>query len=210
MKRIVLALAVVVSLLSGTAVYAQHSYDASVRPLWKGDDQICTANSINQKMGLWLTAFHCVRGGGEDFRIEDRSDPEHPFHAATVVVSDEAHDMVVLLTMGLRVPALRLAQVAPVVGEDVSMVGYPGGLRQPQFIRGYLSHPDTQIPNEGRYQMFGMPVCGGHSGSAIVNSEGELVSVVQVGPGTPCAPMTGGATFQALVNFTARFFADKD
>lgn len=204
MTRVLLLITLMVSLCVGAE---GATYDASVRPLWKAQEQICTANSINQKIGLWLTAFHCVRGGGE-FAIEDRSNPDQPLHQATIVVTDERRDLAVLLTMGLRVPAIRLAVQAPVVGEEVFMVGYPGGLRQPQFVKGYVSHPDTEVPEIGHYQMFGMPVCGGHSGSAIVNAAGELVSIAQIGPGTPCAPFTGGVVFDALVKFASRFFGE--
>lgn len=202
----------ILAVLLGMAACAEATPSSSVRPLWFNHRQICTASSINQRIGLWLTAHHCVAGGAPD--VEDRSDPDYPLHASTVVWVSVADDLAVLYTDSLRVPALALAEAGPEVGADVQYFGYPLGFTTLQFAKGYLSAKDTHVTDDdgtvdyGRHDMFGMPTCQGASGSAILDAEGRLVSVVQLAPGAPCSPFVGGARFERLRQLIARFFEE--
>jgi hypothetical protein len=183
---------------------------ASVRPLWHMGRQICTASSINEKIGLWLTAYHCVNQGLPE--VEDRSDPSRPFHPTSLVWFNQPEDLAVLFTAGLRVTALTLAAESPHVGNLVQSYQHPLMMQTVQYVQGYVSAHETRLIGDdgtveyGTRDMFGLPVCQGASGSAILNEWNQIVSVVQLGPGTPCAPITGGARFPILRQYIARFF----
>jgi len=154
---------------------------------------ICTTTSINSRMGLWLTANHCT-GHGPTFITGA---------AVVVLVADKQNDLAILHTPSLQgIPALKLAVEPPSIGMPVQMLGHPMGFTEPQYFAGFVSHLDTHVfasgQDYGHKMMFQMVVCGGNSGSAVVNARDEIISVMQIGPGNPCAPLSGGATWEAM------------
>jgi hypothetical protein len=192
------------------AACAEAHPSSSIRPLWHLGRQVCTASSINERMGLWLTANHCVNQGLP--QVEDRSVPELPFHQTSLVWFSEPDDLAVLFTASLRVTALRLGHEPVAVGGLVQSYGFPLALKNIQYVRGYVSSRDTHITSDegtveyGTKDMFGMNVCAGASGSAILNEHDEIVSVVQIGTDTPCGGITGGARFSKIRYYLERFF----
>jgi S1-C subfamily serine protease len=208
MKQWMLGLAFVL----GSVIYVGASPNISIRPLWLVEQadvphsQICTTSSINGKIGLWLTANHCVQNGPVE--VEDRSDPDHPFYPATVIWQNGMEDLAVLITPGLRVTALKLATVSPEVGDEVHSFGFPLAFTKLQFVRGYMVSDSTKVSDEGQIRdLFNLSICAGASGSPILNKDGDIVSVVQLGFGTkPCAPIAGGTAFQTTHQLLERFF----
>lgn len=206
MTRLVVSL-LVLSTLALPSFSSTDKLLASVRPLMaqvfselepeaeiKG--VVCTTTSINTRLGLWLTAAHCLQAS--PLFIED--------HPTMVVYKSVQDDLAVLHTPDLQgVPALRMAVEPPTLGMPVHMMGFPLGFVDVQYFNGTVSSLDTAVPDYGHYIMFDMAVCGGNSGSAVVNSRDEVVSVMQIGPGRPCAPISGGATWPQM-QAVAKYF----
>ena len=187
---------------------------ASIRPLFGLDVDgeyivVCTASSINQDIGLWLTANHCK--GEQRWIGQPQSDGSWAYHAVTAVFVNETHDVAVLFTDTLRVKSLHLATAEPVVDDEVIMLGFPLGWTTYQRSHGLVSSLSTHILADGYdygYKtMFQLPVCRGNSGSPLLNMSGELISMAQLGPGIPCAPFTGGIPYSNLAGLVGKFFS---
>lgn len=173
----------------------------SVRPLQDMNGRnICTVTSINQDKHYWLTAAHCVLS--EEAPMLDGPESVEPTfvetHPTEVVFADRALDLAVLKVAELSVPAVKIAKAMPAVGSVIIVVGHPVGLDQVQLFQGYVASLRTEVEPESWYMMYDLTVCGGNSGSVVVNKRDEVVSVVQIGYGRPCSGFSGGATWQAL------------
>lgn len=226
MKRLLLLLPLLLLLFPLSPLCAVATVpQASVRPLWAaatvplpGDDgdgetgearQICTVNSINEKLGLWVTAAHCADRAVLVEQPQGEGAPSQ-FHPATVMLLDVKVDLAVLFTPDLRIVALRLAKVGPSAGDPVRVLGYPLGLPVLQWTRGYVASLRTPIMDRtvdyGTKTLFDLTVCGGSSGSAVLNASDGVVSILQIGMGRPCSPFSGGVPYETLVETIGKFF----
>lgn len=189
----------------------------SIRPLVDETHHVvCTASSINGKIGLFVTANHCK---GNRWIAQPHDDGTWQYHVVIPVLTDDAADVAVLFTPTLKVEPLRLATREPVVDDAVVVLGFPLGFTELQRIHGTVSNTRTHVfgpanpftgdqgEDYGEKTMFQMPVCGGHSGSPVLNTENQIVSIVQLRLGSPsCAPLMGGVPFQTLSALIGRFF----
>ena len=171
----------------------------SVRPLQAdaGDGTLrnmCTTTSISEKRGYWLTAAHCIE---QPTYIQGEQ--------TETVKSDRQLDIAVLHTPKLRVRSLKLQGTAPKVGQRVRMVGHPLGLST-QFFQGYIASLATSIDGaRDPFMLFDMAACGGNSGSSVVNTRDEIVSVLQIGFGRPCSTPSGGSPWAVLAKFVGQY-----
>jgi S1-C subfamily serine protease len=156
---------------------------------------ICTVTSINSDLHYWLTAAHCV--GAPELFIAGRH--------ADVVFSDTKADLAVLYTAGYSLPSLKMRTTRPAVGQFIMMVGHPVGLPQVQLFSGQVSSLRTLVDAEW-FMMFDMTACGGNSGSAVVDSNDQVVSVLQIGFGQGCSAFTGGAPWDVLARLVGKYF----
>ena len=174
---------------------------------------ICTASSINAALHLWLTAAHCVVDGRMD---EDGVVTAMPAtglaiegHLVFFVKTDATIDLAILFTPDFALPALRLAGRGPFWEDAVRVVGYPFGYPSVTIVTGTVSNPDAapfaQTGFTPSYMFITAPVAPGNSGSPIVNSRGEIVSVLQIGWGRGHSP-GGGATYARLKAFADQYF----
>lgn len=183
----------------------------AVRPITYKGANICTATKINDQKDLWLTAQHCVPP--EDFKGEMIK-----IDGTTVQVvarSPLEKDLAILFVPGGQGKALKFGE-APILGQSVKMWGHPIGVPIPQLFAGTVSSLDLPFPvvdDEGNvvswehYTMFNMVVCGGNSGSSILNEAEEIVSVMQIGVGQrPCMSWSGGAPYVDLKAFAGKYF----
>ena len=131
---------------------------------------------------------------------------------ATVIFADMRADIAILQTSindrGMK--PLRLASTHPIWASKVSMVGYPFG-QGPMYAEGYVSNPSFQFVNapgweHRRFMVYNMAGCPGNSGSPVVNSRVEVVSVLQFGFGTSCGPIMGGTTLTTLRQVAGAYF----
>lgn len=183
----------------------------AVLPITHLGRNICTATKINSRQDLWLTANHCVPPDGNPEIVMIGGVRAVPFDRS------EEKDLAVLFVPGLKAQTLKLARYRPVVGDKVKMWGHPIGSLTPQLFQGFIS--SLILPFENRdeetgelesteyHMMFDMAVCGGNSGSVVLNQNEEVISVLQIGVGQrPCMPWSGGSTWSDLVRFAGKYF----
>ena len=178
-----------------------------IDPMTGDSHNRCTAWSIDETRGLWMTAGHCVMTVVD---IEGDQTPQPDFattfyianQPARIAVIDLTHDLALLV--GVHAPALRISTRDVKYGDEVSMPGHPLGETVPVLFRGHVAVIET-IEARGHWMGFGLTVCGGNSGSPILDKHGAVISVLQVGVGRPCGSYAGGVPQGTLRGFVARF-----
>lgn len=172
-----------------------HSYTDSIVPLQMptsdGTKTICTAFSINESQRLYGTAAHCViegislnATGGLTLTLREVDICGKP---APVMFVNPFEDIAVVKGE-CAAPQLEQGST-PQVGDAVSVYGYMWGIESPTLFKGVVSNLNA----EG-YMLFDMRVGPGHSGSPIVDSEHQVVSVMQISSGG----FSGGANSEAM------------
>ncbi len=163
---------------------------------------ICSTASIDETRRYWLTAAHCVPLGEKEYVNGEE---------VTVVMRDVINDVAVFSTQRVSAPALKLATRPVTYGDDIRIVGHPFGFPDAIITFGKVSNPSSkwteEKPYDVPYMFINVAGAPGNSGSAVVNSKGEVVSVVQItfcGRGGFC-PVLGGATFEVLKTY-AKYF----
>lgn len=165
----------------------------------------CTATSISESGHLWLTAAHCVAP------VKDEAGQEWDFPryimgdlVFPVVVSVEK-DLAVVYTLHASAPALKVAKKAPKHFDKLVVWGHPFGYGTVFPFIGYVSVLEwLELGNEKPYMVYHLTGAPGNSGSAVLNSRNEIISVLQIGWGRSFSPVTGGATFEELTRFLAQ------
>ena len=174
---------------------------------------ICTVSSINAALRLWLAVAHCAI---DEIIHTDGSTTVAPItgltimgHLAFVVKIDTEIDLAILFVPGLSLPALRLASKGPFWEDEIRAVGYPFGYPDVTITAGTVSNPNSTLDSNPRfapsYMLVTALVAPGSSGSPVVNSRGEIVSVLQIGWGRGYSP-GGGATYARLKAFAGEYF----
>ena|SRR3990167_5946010 len=158
---------------------------------------ICTVSSINHKQRLWLTAYHCVSDQSLKYFISGEQ--------AILIMGDEANDLAILQTLTVVAPALKLSKKAPKVEDRVKMAGHPFGWIMPTLSVGMVMSVSNQFETEGPYarpfMILAVDGAPGNSGSAVVNSKDEIISVCQIAWSRTFAGVMGGVTFDSLVKY---------
>lgn len=141
-----------------------------------GPEGSCTAFVIDSKRDLVLTAGHCDQrtSSGESAVLVDNTPTK-------VVSKDTKKDLLVLEVKGLDKPALRLAKADPQIGDEVASYGYGLGLERPLFRVAHISDNKLEIPVYTGGQLIAIDAAfvPGQSGGPVVNSEGDVVMIVQ-------------------------------
>lgn len=175
-------LAVIASLsfsLSGCATlfHLPPSTDtASVQPMQLNGQTFCTAFSINEAEGLWATARHCVEAGAQ-MRQMTNTAPTLWYDRYDVVYVDDVYDVAVIQA-DVRAPALQFAAVAPMVGDRVSVTGFPYGLRRLVRVSGTVAGRNVPLASTFPSDILDVTVAGGNSGSPVLNVDGALVGIL--------------------------------
>ena len=198
MNRALLTICTAILLLLPTGTIAERippvmQSVAPVQHLAEDGLQIhCTASSVEDR--IWLTAAHCI------------DTEEQLFVGGKVAFPyawDERLDVALLIVPYNSKPPLRMPTKQPVVGQRVFMVGFPIGLG-PTLTIGNIANNGIEVPDRGKKQLFSISGCGGNSGSPVVDKDGKLISVLQIGFGYPCSPLLGGITFEDLQDFLGK------
>lgn len=178
----------------------------------------CTASSINRTEHLWLTAAHCVAG---EMRIAGSP--------ALLVEGYADADVAVLIVPDYTAPGeLYRRQTRINFGTDIMIAGHPLGYEDIFLTHGKVANPLALLgEEESRYKIntvlpwlsdkaglkfngFMILDCAGapgNSGSPVMDKDGYVVSVVQVGwVRGNFSPVMGGASYEALKWFD-RYFA---
>jgi len=204
MKRIILSLLMALSLLVPASVDSKSfPFLGSVRPLqMEGSDgalrNICTTSSINEKKDYWITAAHCV------------ADDNQRFIEGTPVFTTEKDvelDLAVLTAPSLDVKAIKLSPRQPRVGDEAYIAGHPFGYPSLFLTQGHVAVVDGELEGQ-RFMVVDAAIAPGNSGSPVLNSKGEMISILQVGWGG-YSPVGGGSTWANLVRFAGKYFRAK-
>jgi S1-C subfamily serine protease len=148
----------------------------------------CTAFSVDQARGRFITAGHCATGavtlGGITFAEIDR---------------DADADLVLLQTNRGSLPALKLGS-APRTGDATIAVGYPLKSPRPMVLPSMYQGQFDAWDDGHDFAIFSGNSMPGMSGGPIVNLRGDVVSVV-LGGGNPSQAFQNvgfGAPYQSL------------
>lgn len=159
----------------------------------------CTAFVINAKQKFVMSAAHCY----DDKTIwVDRV-------TARVVSLDTKKDLMVLEVPNLdpSKTELGLAAKNPVVGQEVASDGFGYGLERPQFRSASVSDPEMMVPEiGGPFVAVNVSFSPGQSGGPVVDSDGNVVAIVQRGDGGTLGFGVGAETIRERMG---RFFAKK-
>ena len=180
-------------------------FDA-VRPLQSdpanAQTVFCTATQIDKVRHFWLTATHCVIHGGPLF-IGD---------AAALILHMlpvEDGDITILYSPLATAPSdVKMSKTPPRRGDRITVIGFPAGIG-PIVTQGYVGNPRVYFTYYDEWLMsLDVSICGGNSGSAVLNSKGEVISVLTRYhyPRPPCMALAGGPPWAQLVSFAHEYF----
>jgi S1-C subfamily serine protease len=163
------------------------------------EDGSCTGFVVNAEKRYVQSAAHCYSTG----RIW--VDLVNSF----VVALDETKDLMILEVKDLD-PAkttLQLATKNPVVMQDVMSVGFGYGLERPQFRAAKISDVAMLLPElSGPFVAVNIAFTPGQSGGPVVDSNGNVVSLVQRGDNGTLGIGVGADTIRERVG---RFWSNK-
>lgn len=167
----------------------------------------CTVGLVNKHMGFWLGAYHCAN---HKFAMKIGGDKGLDAYG---LIADPDNDLVLFHTGTLDlysdIRELRLAKHAPRWGDILTVAGYPYGLG-PFIVWGPVSNPSYALPGETQLRIiYSLAACPGNSGSPVVNSHDEIVSVHQIGIERGCVPLKGGASYEAVKALITPYLGSK-
>lgn len=135
-------------------------------------DGRCSGFVIDDARDFVLAAAHC---DGDELYVD--------MSPAKVRAKDVKNDIMVLFVEGIDRPALTMAARNPRVGDEVASYGFGWGLERPFFRVAHVSDVKTVLPGVegGPFIVVDAAFVPGQSGCPVVNTRGEVVSVVQLG-----------------------------
>jgi S1-C subfamily serine protease len=133
--------------------------EATARSVWLETDR-SIASGVIVETGLVVTNHHVI-AGAKDVTVDDVM--------ATVVRTDEAHDLALLAVTTREIERIRFGRELS-LNEEVLYVGNPGG-RKNHLAEGRIT---GILPDRLKTSAWGYP---GFSGSGLYNKRGELAGV---------------------------------
>lgn|SRR3990167_1283654 len=172
MKRVFLALAAVVvftipAIAADWTIIASKLRESIVSI--ENEDGRCSGFVIDNDRDFVLTAAHC---DGKELYVD--------LSPAKIRAKDVKNDLMVLFVEGIDRPALKLGN-RPKIGDDVASYGFGWGWERPLFRLAHVSDDNTIVPQieGGPWIVVDADFIPGQSGGPIVNTKGEVVSIVQ-------------------------------
>jgi S1-C subfamily serine protease len=107
------------------------------------------------------------------------SDIEGVEYKAVVFALDEAKDLCLMITSGIKRPAMKISPHPPLLGEEYRNMSAPLGIPVRWGIPLFKGYYSGTLPEEGRtYAIYGIPVQEGSSGSPIFDAKTGIVGIV--------------------------------
>lgn len=135
----------------------------------------CSAFSIDEKRGLFMTAAHCTEGS--------EPGPTAGTLSSTVVFVDPDRDIAVIQFVGLHRPSLSPHDGDVLAGIEYGTLGFAYGLPSPLFKAGNIASSDTMVENGIAEVFIDEDAVGGMSGGPTFDKDGKIVAVVTEGNG---------------------------
>ena len=131
-------------------------------------DGVCTAFSINEQQGYWVTDDHCLEDGlGTIKRFP-----------TTLVKAWPDLDLAVLA--GPPAPGLKIAEEIPVARTPIFKWGY-GQSARPWMSKGYTTQHFAYIPMAKHIVwLYNLEIAPGDSGAPVMTYDGVVVSVAEI------------------------------
>lgn len=188
----------------------------------------CTAFSINEQRRYYLSAYHClpddpVKAAADSKGTMSQPSPTGMYLFMEAVPNIRAQGMavvlrivkadrnldLVLLEADTGLPALRRGR-EPLIGEEIAALGY--ALSEPSLwlIAGNAAYlKDTA--GQRRLVFRGSSEIGGMSGGPVINTRGEVVSMVQQGLvyQRQIVPINYGTSIKQMASFARGFWYAK-
>lgn len=140
-------------------------------------DSVCTGEVIDNQRDFVLTADHCI---GTSMKADGLD--------ASPLWENKDADLAVLQVPGIDKPEIVPSFGKLAKGDEVATVGYGYGQEQPIFRHGFVANPDAPLPypgfGSGKYVSLDTTYIGGMSGGPVVNQDGRMVGIVQLGDQT--------------------------
>jgi S1-C subfamily serine protease len=127
---------------------------------------VCAGVVINEVTAYLVTAAHCLDGKEVAVTVNGRH--------ADVARINRVLDLAVVRFSPKDTSEIPLASVAPVMGQEIAVIGYPFGSRQ---LGAQVGRVSTALDDEQKSMRVGVDVIAGDSGGACINSAGELVGI---------------------------------
>lgn len=132
-------------------------------------DGSCTGFVIDNERKFVLTAAHC---DGEKLYADNLK--------AEVKAKDAKSDLMVLYVKDIDRPALKLAARNPMIGEEIASFGWGYAMEQALFRVAHVSAKDVAL-ERAHYMGIDAAFVSGQSGGPVVNADGNVVMIVQLG-----------------------------
>lgn len=155
---------------------------------------ICTTFSINEQQKHWGTAAHCVLKEQEEEEQGQAPKVDVTYiggEPTSVLFVDPMLDIAVLKAK-VSAPTIPFGK-RPAVGDIVRVYGYMWGAFSPTIFKGEIANLNV-LARGNAYMIMDMRVGGGHSGSPILDINGQVISVMQITAGG----FSGGALYGYL------------
>lgn len=140
-----------------------------------GDELVgyCTGWSINELKGFIVTAAHCE---GENMLADG--------HKAEILYVNTTADLMILQVSEGKKPSIKPSTKIVKKGDELLAIGYGYGFTQPVAKQCKVAVADlviNEIEEGERFLIADCAYIGGMSGGPVVNSEGKVISIVQLG-----------------------------
>ncbi len=154
-------------------------------------ENICSMTAVRTD-GVYLTAAHCVAEVGSEGRFVDEQKLE-------VIFVNYVTDIALLKADHVTPRAILKVSFEDLKYEQpVTIVGHPFGYQDVFVSKGWIASPYARYIDKVPFVLFNVTVAPGNSGSCVLNEDGEIVSILQIGWGREFSPMSGGATTENL------------
>ena len=157
----------------------------------------CTAFSIDQEKGHYITTAHClhpVDGDDSDLPLIDQQTLE--------ILFESAHFDIAVIKITTQRPALTIQPLPLQQGMHVATLGYANGRSVPSLRTSVVSKLDM-TPDEVPFVGFDNALVGGMSGGPIVDRSGKVVGIA-----TRSDTQAGySLTIQLIYKHTKQFWA---
>lgn len=196
MTRTLASLVAILALLVAYPVApSATNQEPAILPLVQNGEGFCTAVSVNEADGLWLTAGHCIA------HIDWNKGPVTLAGQGALPVYIAPADDLGLYQANQHGTAAKLAKKGPNVGEPIWVKGFPLGWPLLITTQGFLAAQRLQFL-DGSWptsDVYDVTIAPGNSGSPVFNAHGELVGIVWGATSYGHALVTPLAVIQRLI-----------